>query len=290
MHTRTAPPSSPHRARVLLVVPLLLALVLLLHGPVPQWAGYHHFADQRHAWGLPHAADVLSNLPFALVGIWAGWSRHRLPRGNSALAWQAFAATLLATAAGSSLYHWAPDNAALFFDRLPIACACAALACAFLAERVHGNWGAPRTLGLALVAACASVALWWTSEQAGHSDLRPYLFVQFLPMLLVPVALLLRLPRRCATAAPDAAWWGVLAGYALAKGLEVADHAVFETLGFVSGHTLKHLAAAGAALWLLAAAQRAAAGGGVGGPPGAADPRGRPPGRHPCGHPPRVLE
>ena len=42
-------------------------------------------------------------------------------------------------------------------------------------------------------------------------------------------------------------------GYTLAKGLELADHAVFDQLGLVSGHTLKHLAAAGAALWLLAA-------------------------------------
>ncbi len=58
--------------------------------------------------------------------------------------------------------------------------------------------------------------------------------------------------RACA-AAPDMAWWGVLLGYALAKGLELADHAVFDQLGLVSGHTLKHLAAAGAALWLLAA-------------------------------------
>ena len=52
---------------------------------------------------------------------------------------------------------------------------------------------------------------------------------------------------------PLAQAWGLpLAGmigwYALAKGLELGDHAVFAlTQGLVSGHTLKHLAAAMAA-------------------------------------------
>ncbi len=226
--------------RILASLAALLALGLLLHGPIPQWASYHHFADQRGWLGIPHAADVLSNLPFALIGAWALWSVRARPRHDASLAWRAFALALLATAAGSALYHWAPGNASLAFDRLPIAWACAALLCAFFA---------------ALLAASASVLLWWLSEAAGRSDLRAYLFVQFLPMLLVPAALLMRLRPRFAAAAPDMAWWGVLLGYTLAKGLELADHAVFDQLGLVSGHTLKHLAAAGAALWLLAAAR-----------------------------------
>ncbi len=254
----TAPRSARHGACPLLVLAALLALGLLLHGPSPQWDSYHQFADQRGWLGLPHAADVLSNLPFALIGLWALWARRDEPRRAAWLACQAFAAARLATAGGSSRYHRAPDDASLAFDRLPIAWACAALTCAFLAERVDACWGSMHALGLALLAASASVALWWWSEQAGRSDLRPYLFVQFLPMLLVPAALLMRLPRRDPSAAPDAAWWGVLAGYVLAKALEVADHAVFDALGLVSGHTLKHLAAAGAAGWLVAAAQRAA--------------------------------
>ena len=55
-------------------------------------------------------------------------------------------------------------------------------------------------------------------------------------MLLVPAALLMRLRPRFAAAAPDMAWWGVLLGYASARGLELADHAVFDQLGLVSGH------------------------------------------------------
>lgn len=236
----------------------LLAAALLAHGPVAQWATYHVFADRRAAWGIPNAADVLSNLPFALLGLWALWTSRELPHGGSMAAWKTFAFALVCTAAGSATYHWAPHNASLAFDRLPIAWACAALLCAFLGERVDPRWSRPAVLAAALALASASVALWWWSETAGRSDLRAYLFVQFLPMLLVPAGLLLRLPRRCTSAVPAAAWRTVLGGYALAKGFEVADHAVFEQLGFVSGHTLKHLAAAAAAAWVLRAAMRAA--------------------------------
>lgn len=254
---RATPLLSP-RGIVLLALTLALGIALGLHGPIPQWASYHQFADQRSWLGLPNAADVLSNLPFALIGaVFLGAMRGR-PRTEASLAWTAFALALMATAAGSAVYHWAPHNASLAFDRLPIAWACAALTCAFLAERIDPRWGRPAVLATALVLASASVALWWWSEVTGRSDLRPYLFVQFMPMLLVPATLLMRLPRRWPTAAPDRAWWGVLLGYGIAKALEVADHAVFERLGALSGHTLKHLVAAAAAAWLLRAVWHAA--------------------------------
>lgn len=246
------------RALVLLALALALGLALWLHGPIPQWATYHQFADRRAWLGLPNAADVLSNLPFAAAGLAWLWAMRGQPRTDGSRAWRAFALALVATAVGSAVYHAAPDNRALAFDRLPIAWACAALSCAFLAERLDPRWGHAAVLAAALALASVSVALWWWSEVGGRSDLRPYLFVQFLPMLLVPAALLLRLPRRFAAAAPDGAWWGVLAGYALAKGFEVADHAVLEQIGILSGHTLKHLVAAAAAAWLLRGAWRAA--------------------------------
>lgn len=259
LSTTTSPAARCPQPRTiaLLALAAVLGLALWIHGPIPQWPSYHRFADQRTRLGLPNAADVLSNLPFALVGAVFLRAMRGRPRSEASLAWLGFALALIATAAGSAFYHWAPHNASLAFDRLPIAWACAALTCAFLTERIDPRSGQPAVLLVALLLASVSVALWWGSEAAGHSDLRPYLFVQFLPMLLVPAALLMRLPRRFATAAPDGAWWGVLLGYGIAKGLEVADLAVFERLGLVSGHTLKHLVAAAAAAWLLRAVWRA---------------------------------
>lgn len=237
------------RPRILLAATLLFALALLLHGPIPQWSSYHDFADRRAWLGLPNAADVLSNLPFLLIGAW-GWRAAHSP------AWRWFALAIAATAFGSAWYHLAPDNASLVWDRLPIAAACALLACIFLAERVDRRWTRPAVLGAALLAAVASVLLWWAGERTGQGDLRAYLFVQFLPMVLVVAGLVMRLRPLAGPAVGDGAWWLTLALYAAAKGFELADAAVLHGSGLVSGHTLKHLLAAAAAAVLLRAALR----------------------------------
>ncbi|MDZ7855183.1 hypothetical protein [Sphaerotilus sp.] len=166
---------------------------------------------------------MLSNLPFALVGGWALWRWRRTPPVG-ARAWVVFAVALVLTAFGSSHYHWAPDNARLVFDRLPIAWACAALTCGFLAQRVDARWAGVVPLLTAWGVATASVLYWWFTEQGGVGDLRPYLLVQFLPMVLVPAALLMRMapvesaPWPCVS---DRAWWTVLALYGLAAAAAV---------------------------------------------------------------------
>ena len=251
-------PAAAHA--VLLAIALLAAAALVWHGPIAQWPDYHWFADARGWLGLPNAANVLSNLPFALIGGWGLWRLSRMPldeRDRGAhRAWWVFSAAVTATAFGSALYHWAPANGPLVFDRLPIAWACAALICALLAERVDSRWGSTAALGAALLAATLSVALWWVTERQGHGDLRAYLWLQFLPMLLVPAVLALQLPPTGSRVTPGPAWWVVLALYAAAKAMELADASVFDALGFASGHTFKHLLAAAGAWWLLRAATR----------------------------------
>jgi hypothetical protein len=246
---------TPTRARWLLLLALLAAVAMALRGPIAQWAGYHQFADTRSAWGLPNAADVLSNIPFALIGAWGLW-RLRHQRTAASGAWRVFSLAVTTTALGSAAYHWQPNNLSLVFDRLPIAWACSALLCAFLAERVSPRWGRPLVLSNALVLASVSVAWWWLGERQGAGDLRLYLYVQFLPLLLVPAGLLLRLPAQTAWSTSGVAWAAALGLYVVAKGLEMADHPVLHALGFISGHTLKHLFAAGAAAWLLHSATR----------------------------------
>jgi len=75
----------------------------------------------------------------------------------------------------------------------------------------------------------------------------------------VPAAVLTKLPTLRADAIVAGTWWTVLGLYAAAKLMEVADHTVLDALGFVSGHTLKHLLAAAAALCLVRAASASAA-------------------------------
>jgi hypothetical protein len=244
-------PTRPHSGRWLALIAALPVLLLGVHGPITQWASYHQFADAR-PWGLlPHAANVLSNLPFAIVGVWALW---RLPGQAGMQAWRLFAAAVTLTAIGSSIYHWQPNNAGLVVDRLPIAWACATLLCAFLAERVDTRWADTKALLLALLTSSLAVAWWAVGEAHGQGDLRPYVFVQFLPMLLIPAALVLNMQPTSPRALPASAWWTALALYGLAKAVEAADHTLLETLGVLSGHSLKHLLAAGTAGWLLRAA------------------------------------
>ena len=88
-----------------LALALLAALALACFGPsVAQHAHYHAFADQRGWLGLPCAMDVLSNLLFALAGLWGllrVWQARVLygPDGRWSLA-AVFFAGLLVTAVG----------------------------------------------------------------------------------------------------------------------------------------------------------------------------------------------
>jgi len=89
-----------------------------------------------------------------------------------------------------------------------------------------------------------SVVYWYLGEQRGAGDLRPYVLVQFGPALLIPMMLLLYPCRSKARA------WilATLGCYTMAKLCESADTAIFTQLGWISGHSLKHLWAALAAL------------------------------------------
>jgi hypothetical protein len=226
-------------------ITLLSCMLMVIHGPIAQIDGYHDFADQSVWLGVPHAADVLSNLGFAFVALWgllalhpqcqqhplvAGWPGYRL-----------FLVGLLLTAVGSSYYHLAPDNASLVWDRLPIALACAGLLAAVRSETVPGANGARDALGLGVLA-LFSVGWWRYTDLQGAGDLRPYLLLQGLPIVLIPVwQTIYRAPRL------DRLWFGLaLSLYVFAKLAELNDHQISQALVWISGHTLKHLLATAA--------------------------------------------
>jgi hypothetical protein len=147
---------------------------------------------------------------------------------------------------GSAYYHAAPDNARLFWDRLPMTVAFMALFSAFIADRINQRIGVQWLLPILVVAGIASVFYWDWSESVGRGDLRFYFLVQFYPIVALPVICWL-FPKGRYTSGRYLAW--LIAWYAVAKGLELFDVQVFALLGgTVSGHTLKHLASAVATL------------------------------------------
>src|SRR5690349_18366102 len=102
----------------LFVAVLALAAIagtFLALGTYPQDPDYHRFADQRAFFGIPNFWNVLSNLPFLVIG---GMLWKRAP---------VFALGLMATALGSGLYHWNPNDATLLWDRVGIVIAAMAL-------------------------------------------------------------------------------------------------------------------------------------------------------------------
>jgi hypothetical protein len=93
----------------------------------------------------------------------------------------------------------------------------------------------------------SSVAYWYWSELQGQGDLRLYYLVQHGSLILILVLLFLYPARYRGTGYVVVA----LGAYAGAKWLEAADHRIFALGQIVSGHTLKHLAAAGAVACLV---------------------------------------
>jgi hypothetical protein len=233
-------------------VSLLLAAAALFHGPIHQPEGYHDFADQSLVWGVPHFCDVTSNIGFALAALW-GWLGMGLQRGHGQAGYRLFLLGLFLTAFGSTWYHLAPDNTRLVWDRLPIALACAGLLAGVRGD-VHRRDSGRDTILLG-IAAVASVAWWRLTDLAGAGDLRPYLLLQALPIVLIPLWHWLH-------GAPHAdrlAFGGAIGFYVLAKLAEVNDHALADVFTPLTGHTLKHLLATAAALLIVARLRRRAA-------------------------------
>jgi MoaA/NifB/PqqE/SkfB family radical SAM enzyme len=226
---------------------------VLLASPIPQAPAYHHFADARALWGLRNFGNVVSNAPFALVGLLAlgtlaSWARRPAPGVQTRFELVAFAVFfvgVLLTAFGSGYYHLEPSNGRLFWDRLPMTIGFMSLLAITIGERIDRRAGA-WLLAPLLLTGIASVVLWERSEQAGHGDLRFYLLVQFAPLVAIPLMLWLFPPRYTRTVDLLIS----LGFYALAKVLEVADGTVYEAGHIVSGHTLKHVSAALATFWL----------------------------------------
>lgn len=235
-HLRSAARSLP-TAIVFIVVAAMLG-----HGVIVQPAGYHDFADHSVLAGFPHAADVFSNIGFALVAMWgvfrlaACWNRPELRAGQAG--YKLFLAGLFLTAFGSAYYHLAPDDFRLVWDRLPIALACAGLLAAVRAETVARFDPRKEAFAFGLLA-IVSVGWWHLTNGEGQGDLRPYLLLQLLPIALIPLwQWLYRSDIR------DRRLFGAaLAIYVIAKLAELNDHAFLLANGLISGHTLKHLLA-----------------------------------------------
>jgi hypothetical protein len=236
--------STQFRGRVALLVIIVLApllYLLLLHAPIPQDKGYHIFADIRTCLGIANFGNVASNLAFLLVGaIGALWCARNLKTG-ARQSWIVFFTGVALVFVGSGYYHATPNDDTLVWDRLPMTLAFMGLFAALMSEHLGAQFERP-VLIPALLIGVASV-FWWRYTD----DLRVYIWVQFAPLLAIPFILGL-FPGRYTHR--GYLLYGLMF-YALAKAAEYYDRETFGlTSQFISGHSVKHLLAAMAPLFL----------------------------------------
>lgn len=226
----------------------LITLAFAVHGAIPQLDHYHEFADQSQLFGLMHASDVLSNLAFLWVGLWAVSRMLHMAESRDLKtrlevpALVVFVLSIVATAWCSSYYHLAPDNPRLFWDRLPIAVACASLL-ALVRAQCFGTKNSSRLELLAFCGFAVFSVIWWQATE----DLRPYLLLQIMAVLLPPIwqSIYQR------AVAERMSFAAAIVCYVVAKLFETADATILNMTGVISGHTLKHLLAALAAYFIL---------------------------------------
>ena len=227
---------------------------MLMLDPIAQDPAYHQFADQRTILGIPNFWNVVSNLPFLVAGLFGLFSLFYSDRiailGEIKHAYLLFFAGVALVNFGSAYYHLWPGNETLVWDRLPMTFAFMALFAVIIGEFASlktSQW----VLWPLLVTGVVSVLYWHFTETGGHGDLRLYALVQFLPILLIPLLLLFFKSRFTNTGG----YWAILFAYLIAKILEHFDEGMFISLGFISGHSLKHVVAAMGVFFLLRAYQ-----------------------------------
>jgi len=212
-------PATQRNTILILLACTFIAGFLILMPPLHQNPSYHDFADSRAILGIPNFWDVISNLPFLVVGL-MGLLRFR-DTASRILFFGVFC-----TALGSSYYHLAPDSARLFWDRVPMTIAFMSL----LAMAIKRP-----TLAGPLVLAGITSVVWWRCTD----NLWPYGCVQFGTMAALLVI--------AAREEPDL--WPVFIFYALSKVCEHFDRQIY-SLSPLSGHTIKHVLAGVATLFI----------------------------------------
>ena len=227
---------------------MLALVVTLLSDPIAQDPLYHEFSDSRNLLSIPNFFNVVSNVPFLIVGL---LGLIRITQSKVKLieefkvAYLIFFSSVFLTALGSAYYHWWPTNESLIWDRLPMTLAFMSLFSIIIAEFISIKT-ARRLIWPLLVIGLFSVLYWMVGELKGQGDLRIYVLVQFLPIIL-SVLILLGFTSRFSN---NRIFFWLIICYALAKLLEHFDEQVYSTLKMISGHSLKHIIVAWG-LWLL---------------------------------------
>ncbi len=229
------------RALLITAVLLIISIAILVSiTPIQQDLAYHNFADNQRVAGIPNAWNVLSNLPFLIVGGYGFVYCTRNRQSYAPYSWPVFFAGIAVISFGSAYYHWAPNNPSLIWDRIPMTVAFMGLFIGLLSEAINPKIEQVFLIP-ALLVGVFSVIYWRISD-----DLRFYGLIQFFPLVMIPIISWL-IPARYTHR--KYLLYG-LGFYAAAKIFELYDKQIYSMIHF-SGHSIKHILAAGGALMVL---------------------------------------
>jgi Ceramidase len=227
----------------LIIMAVIAVAGIFLKEPIPQDPAYHHFKDVRNIMDIPNFWNVVSNIPFLIVGAIGLFKLSIkdklkiLPENK--ISYVLFYLSIFLVAVGSSYYHLYPNNETLVWDRLPMTIAFMALFSIVISEFISVQKG--KTLLIPFILAGLIAVLYWHySELAGNGNLTYYALVQFYPMVAIPLILICFSSR---FTKGNAYWW-LLSAYIAAKLCEHFDGEIYHVLHFISGHSIKHIIAA----------------------------------------------
>lgn len=224
---------------ILIVIALSAIVGIFLSAPIVQNECYHKFSDKDSLLGIPNFWNVVSNLPFFIIGLLGIFKVRSLIKIR--IQHLIFFLSICFVGIGSAYYHINPTSESLVWDRLPMTLVFMALFSLIISEFINEKTG-KLLLAPLLLLGILSIAVWIL-----FNDLRFYALVQFYPMLTIPVILIFFRSDTSKT------YWLLLLTYIIAKLLEHFDHEVHEALKIVSGHSLKHIVAAIGVLGLVIA-------------------------------------
>lgn len=239
------------KIKILLTLSMLCSTAIFFLPKIPQNPSYHNFADQRLFFGIPNFWDVVSNLPFILIGLFGTiFIFPKVQNEKKLLPHFGFFIGVLLTGFGSAYYHFLPTTETLVWDRLPMTIVFTSFLSALLTERINEEFGLKSWIPF-LIFGIGSVFYWAWTEEKSAGDLRPYILVQFLPIILALVILAL-FPSK---ASERKYFGGIVLFYGISKFCEHFDEEIYELFIF-SGHTFKHIFAGISVFCILAMLQK----------------------------------
>jgi len=224
---------------ILLLITIAGIVTAFFIQPISQDTCYHQFADRRSLFSIPNCSNVVSNIPFLIIGFIGMFFSFKQIVLSLRLNIFIFFLGIFCTGIGSAYYHFNPTNDTLVWDRLPMTISFMAFFSIIIGEFISVK-AAKRLLLPLLLLGMLSILYWKLTMAQGQDDLRFYALVQFLPMILIPVVLLMFKTNNI----QKKYFWIILLTYSVAKLFEAGDHLIFSTGEFVSGHSIKHLVAA----------------------------------------------